>query len=312
MSNYDEYEVSNESFAQNDPTSKRGGGTSYMTFPEDVPVYKPVEGKKQHIRIITQPGLGSFSRLVLAHFDVGGFNSVTCPRTFGEAECPVCEKRNELYNVNKEAAKKFKTTKYNAIYVIDRNNEALGPQLWMVSGVETMKTILNLIRHPETDAIHIQIGHPTKGRDLFFKKYKVGDSIYATINEIKLDLESTPLADDTKQIDEWLEFIKDHPVDSMINQFTYDEIKELMNKKPVETKATEAEAEEDPIPQSTVKSSAPVVEKVAAVKNVLKPSETTGQDVTAPVTTTMADQPPKPAVDREQLKAKIAAMRSSK
>lgn len=222
-----EFDLTDDGMASNNPSRKMFSGKSYMSVPEEVKIFKPVKNEQHQVRFITLPGVGSFTQLVLCHFNVGGRNSVTCPIMFGE-NCPMCEQRKKLFETNKEAAKAFKQSRYNIGYVIDRAKEGDGPKLWRIHGTQTIKRIDTLITNPKTKK-RFNLGHPETGKDLFFMQYEENGSDYATINDLALDPDVTPLANDNKQTNDWVEFIKANPISGMINRFTYDEIEALMS-----------------------------------------------------------------------------------
>ncbi len=82
----------------------------------------------------------------------GKFNKLLCPQHSNNEPCPLCETKKELYelanagdNDAKEAAKKYNTSKYYNVKVIDRDDENHGIKLFRFGHSNDKKGIFDKI-----------------------------------------------------------------------------------------------------------------------------------------------------------------------
>src|SRR6185295_15722935 len=105
-------------------------------------------------------------------------------------------------------------------WIIDRNAETEGPKLYSMPWTLD-KDISILSIDKDTKGI-LQVDHPFEGFDIDFKKD--GQGINTKYVGIQIARRSTPLSTNTKMVDEWITFIDENPLPSMLNFYDYDKI----------------------------------------------------------------------------------------
>jgi hypothetical protein len=112
------------------------------------------------------------------------------------------------------------------MWIIDRENEDEGPQLW--AAPKTVDSdILGISTDDDTKSV-VAIDHPTKGQDLRF--YREGKGLNTKYPAAKMRLmASAPLHEDPKQRKEWIDFIKENPVPETLQFYDYDHIAQVFN-----------------------------------------------------------------------------------
>lgn len=241
-----------QTFKAKDPSIRAySDRISYLR--NDVPLYKPTNDQKSHVRLIPMPdGSGYFSYPVLIHFGLGAEgNSVCCP-VMKKEKCPLCVHSKQLYSEGaKEQAKQFRAATYNLCWIIDRADQTKGPQMWPIANA-TITTIRNLMTNPRTGAIQ-SLCDIYRGFDLFFVKRKdSATAMFFTINDLMRDTDPTPLSiavDDAsfakdKQLQEWLQFVDDHQVNDIVNYIPQEQMETLAFGPPI-TSDDETPADEE-------------------------------------------------------------------
>lgn len=103
-----------------DKTGKKGSGATYDLMPWDVGLFKPVYNEKKEavvsMRFLPMPD-GESSPFVQhglhnVYVEKGRWVKESCPKVAGHGKCPLCEKRNELYNTNKKIADALRAKSY--------------------------------------------------------------------------------------------------------------------------------------------------------------------------------------------------------
>lgn len=145
----------------------------------------------------------------------------------GEA-CPLCDERHEVAQEDEEAGASLKPGKRTLIWLIDKDDADQGPQLWaMPVGVE--KDIQKRSQNKKTGAI-VQISHPDDGYDVSFTKEGAGKRTkYIAID---ISREESPLSENQKLQDKWLDFIEENPLPDTLVYYDADYMKAVyMGKK---------------------------------------------------------------------------------
>lgn len=155
---------------------------------------------------------------VWSHFGVGPLNAnVLCPLRMDKQPCPVDEEREAGEKEGREDLDSLKPNKRVLVWWLDRKDENAGPQVWpMPWTLDRDIAILSL--DPQSKELY-QIDHPYNGFDIFFTR--VGKDKQTKYTGLRIARKATSVDD------RHLEFIKAHPLPSILIQRTYDEIKEL-------------------------------------------------------------------------------------
>jgi len=140
------------------------------------------------------------------HFPTRG-KRFFCPDFTLGLPCPICEFVSELYTEGNsdsiELAQKLRVRKQYWMNIIDRANEAAGPQL-LTAGRMIFKQIKALAMDPQYGDLLID---PDDGLDLTVTRTGTGrnDTEYVVTS----DRETSPLSSDDALIDEWLDMAMD-------------------------------------------------------------------------------------------------------
>lgn len=169
-----------------------------------LPKFKPVIGKQQ-IRILPSKfdPENPFTEM-LYYYNIGKMKVISSPLNYGEKD-PIHEFAKSLRGTNDKEnwrmAKKLDPKMRVSVYVIDRQNEEKGVQVWEF-GKEIYETLLNYAADEEVgDFTDVMVG-----RD--FKLITVGpESTGTQYNKttIQPTMKTLPLSTDSKLVEKWLE-----------------------------------------------------------------------------------------------------------
>lgn len=169
-----------------------------------IPKFKPVIGKQQ-IRILPSKFDTENPFLeMLYYYNIGNKKVIASPLNWGEKD-PIHEFSKSLRGTNDKEnwrmAKKLDPKMRISVYVIDRNDEAKGVQVWEF-GKEIYETLLNYATDEEVgDFTDVMVG-----RD--FKLITVGpESTGTQYNKttIQPTMKTIPLSTDAKLVEKWLD-----------------------------------------------------------------------------------------------------------
>ena len=201
----------------------RGGDFDSM-FKNGTKLFKPRDGKNI-IRIIppTWPEAEHYGYEIWCNYGIGVDDQsyLSLSKMKGEKD-PLAEARKQAErNGNKKLADSLQPRKRVLIYVIDRNNEDEGPQLWSAPWTVD-KDFCNLSFDEDTREV-IMVDDPEEGCDIRF--YKEGTGLTTKYDAAKMRLmKPSRLHEDEKLMDEWLEFAQENSIPDCLNFFDYDHI----------------------------------------------------------------------------------------
>ena len=208
-------------------TRSIGGRDSY--FKQEVKYFTPREGVN-NIRILPPPpdaDWGHYGIGIFVHYDIGVDGSAyLCLAKMKGEDCPACEERARASSTGEEdLAKQLRPGERVAVYVIDRSKEGDGPLLWnLPSNLD--KDITKLCIDPGTGEV-LYPDNPEEGYDLSFTRE--GQGLKTKYKGIQFSRRTSPLSDDPKEGDAWLQYICDHAIDSMLQYFEYDYMESALN-----------------------------------------------------------------------------------
>lgn len=184
---------------------------------------------------------------------------------------PIAEARREAERAgDKELAKSLQPRQRILMWVIDRQDEDEGPQLF--SAPFTVDKAFAALSFDEDTKEVIYIDDPAEGCDVRF--YKEGQGLKTDYPPEKMRiLKPSPLSSDKGQMREWLEFIQQNPVPDVLNYYSYDQIATAFDgraasntddededepkTKPVKAKGRNGADEDEPAPVKRSKASPP-------------------------------------------------------
>lgn len=140
--------------------------------------------------------------------------------------CPIYEEMLQAQaDGDEDYAKSLRSNHRVLVWLIDREKEEDGPKLWaMPFGLD--KDIALRCKDKRTGEI-LNIDHPEEGYDVEFTK--TGSGIKTKYEGLQISRRSCPLSDDDDKFDEWLEFIEENPLPSVLNYHDYDYIKKVFS-----------------------------------------------------------------------------------
>lgn len=209
-----------------------------------IPTFKPKEGENC-IRIMPSTWAEpDWDMPIQLHYNVGPDSGrYLCLKMKG-GNCPVCNARLEA--TDKDEADSFAPRKAALCWIIDRDNEKAGPQIWYIPFSKVRNEIYARSVDKKTK-VPILIDDPEEGYDIVFSREGTGDRTNYKGVEIMRD--PTPLHDDQKQQGRWLEYIAERPLDDILNFYEVSHIEKVLFGKAV------PKAEEDETETASVRSS---------------------------------------------------------
>lgn len=213
--------------------SRRGSAGAFDSWIRtEFTTYKPKDGTNA-IRIMppTWEDIKKFGdgwdMKVFLHFGIGPDNATyLCAEKMRGEHCPMCAARMQLDD--EEEAKQLRPGQRALAWIIDRNNEKAGPQPWGMPITQVFNDILGRAVDKKTRA-PILVDDPDEGYDISFSRESTGgDSRNVQYRAIDIERDPSPLADDQKVQDRWLEFITKNPLPEILNFYDADYLEKVL------------------------------------------------------------------------------------
>ena len=151
---------------------------------------------------------------VYVHFGIGPNNSsFLCNKKMKNEKCPICEEleKPEVAS-NKEITSKIRAKRRVLAALIDRNDEENSPKFWACPpGIDTNFVLQSV--DEDTGKI-LKIDRPDKGYDVFFEKE--GEKLQTQYKGEKIARKESPIHTDPKIYDNYINFIMDNPIPSLL------------------------------------------------------------------------------------------------
>ncbi len=207
------------------------GGLYDSLAKEGIPTWRPKHPGQHTVRFLegTWPDAEHWAHDTWIHNNIGPDSGrYLCLKKMLGKPCALCEEVTALRNVDEEKAyKDIQVRKGAAAWLIDRNAEDEGPQLWFY-GRTTDEEFASRCRNRKTGE-PIDIIDPDEGHDFFFKTVKEGkEARNVKYGGYELDRDPTPIHEKQKVQDKWLDFVEENPVPDCFQYFDYDYLKALI------------------------------------------------------------------------------------
>lgn len=166
---------------------------------------------------------------IYVHYGIGPDNvGYLCLDRMNGEKCPLCEARAEADKDGEEdLAKALRATRRVAVYVIDRNAEGEGPKVWpMPQTVD--KEICAQAWDKESGEV-FALDNPDEGYDVSFEVEGQGPT--KKYVGVRLARRASPLSDEDKAAEGWLQHIIDNPISELMVVHDYDTMKEAFEGK---------------------------------------------------------------------------------
>lgn len=164
---------------------------------------------------------------VWVHYNVGNGSSYACPKLMGKSKfCPICDEVENLKREGKtKEAGELSAKKRVLVWVIDRNNESDGPKFWPMPWTLDRE----IVKQAVDDELkgYLLVDKPDDGYDIIFSKE--GEKDRTEYVGVKVARKSSPISFKESEVEEWLDFIVDHPVPSIIKYVDVKELSDIFN-----------------------------------------------------------------------------------
>lgn len=208
--------------------SKQATGNYDRYTLEGVPSFKPKEGENC-VRILpptwkdTQRYGDGWEIQIHLHSNVGVDNSqYLCLDKMNDEDCPICAARRDATDTDEADALRVG---WRALcWVVSRDDEKAGPQLWAMP-----PTLFRDICAASVDKkgnTPILIDDPEEGYDLYF--HREGSGLRTKYSRIEVVRDPSPLHDNQKLQDRWLDYIMETPLPDVLQFFPADHIEKVL------------------------------------------------------------------------------------
>lgn len=230
--------------------AKHSSGLYDTMFADGFTPFKPKEGENQ-IRImpLTWEDVDkwgtSWEIMVFVHNNIGpDRGTFLCLDKMNNEPCPICEARRSA--VDDEERYALAPNERALCWLIDRNDEKAGPQLWSMPIKTVFKAINAGSIKKKTGALML-IDDPESGHDVFFNVEGAGKKT-ASYTGVTVDPDETPLADKEATEDKWLDYIQENPLPEVLNFQDADYINKVLSGR-VAKKSDDEEDEDNVAPR---------------------------------------------------------------
>lgn len=244
-------------YKQRDPKAaqkraNQSGGLYDSPFKSDFTSWKPKEGENR-IRFLppTWEDAEHYGLDVYVHYGIGSDDQayLCAAKMKGEA-CPICDERKRAQkDGDDQYAKDLAPVKRVLVWVIDRNDEDAGPQLWsMAWSIDAEIASLSIDkRSGET----LFIDNPEDGYDIEISRK--GTKLRTKYSGTKIDRKPSPLADDQDTADEWLKMVQENPLTDVLVYFDPEHIAAVAAGRKAKDEDEDEDDDEEPRKKSKAK-----------------------------------------------------------
>ncbi len=255
-----QFDYNPPSFDETVERAERKGSLFDLLF-KDVKIYRAKQGANL-LRILPPgwPKARHFGLYVKIHRDVGPDNrAYLCTRENESSpykQCPVCEALYKLGpKATQEDRKLLRSVDNVVYYVIDRDNEKDGVQVWMTSPATDSEIAAQMVNRRTKSVLNIV--EPENGYDIEFTR--TGTTRNNTrYRGYQIMRESSPLSDSDKWFDEWLDTVFDKPLPSILNFYSPEHIEKVFYGKAKEEVTEERGRVRDHVEDDEVEESRPL------------------------------------------------------
>lgn len=223
--------------------SKQGSGLYDSYLSQDITTFKAKEGENT-VRIMpptwedVEKWGDGWEITVFLHFNIGPDNGTyLCLDKMSQQRCPCCEARARALDDDERDA--LRPSSRQLAWVIDRDNEKAGPQVWSLP-VSLFRDINARSIDKKTNT-PILIDDPEDGYDLAFNREGSGLKTKYVSTEVLRD--PCPLHDKEDLQDRWIEYIEANPLPDLLHFYDYEHIQKVLSGRATK-KAGDDEAEE--------------------------------------------------------------------
>lgn len=192
------------------------GGMYDSIFKTSVPEFNPKEGTYR-IRILpaTWDNPEHYGYDIWMHYGIGADKGkvISLKKMKGEDDAIWRAYEKAQSRGDKKYADALRPGRRVGVYIIDRDDEKAGPQLWAMPWTLD-RDITSLSEDRETNEV-LCIDAPNKGYDVEFTRE--GTKKQTKYVGVRIARRSSPLSEDRRLANKWLKFISEHPIPDMLN-----------------------------------------------------------------------------------------------
>jgi hypothetical protein len=142
--------------------------------------------------------------------------------------CPICDYLGDRSNrVTQEEAQKMGVREQVMFYVINRAAESEGVMPWTVSNNAAAEISSQSVNRRTKSVLNII--HPDSGFDIDF--LRIGTGLNTKYRGYQVARDESPIHDDLNKQNEWLDFVEDHPLPSILQFYSPEHIDKVMRGK---------------------------------------------------------------------------------
>jgi hypothetical protein len=162
---------------------------------------------------------------VFIHYGIGADRqSYLCLEKMRDKPCPICQERKRLEaSGDSKEAEQLAPRKRVLAWIVDRDKESEGPKIWSMPW--TVDKEFNKLCEDRHSGEILQIDHPQKGFDV--EVSKEGAKLRTKYGGYKIARSASPLAENHKRLDRWLQYITDHPIPDSLQYYKADYIEKM-------------------------------------------------------------------------------------
>ena len=134
--------------------------------------------------------------------------------------CPVCDAKK----TTDEERKQLRVGWRSLVFLIDRNAEKIGPQIWSMPPT-VYNEMMSRNQDKKTNAT-IKIDDPEEGYDFFFNRE--GTGLRTDYTQMEFDRESSPLSSNQKLQERWLDYITENQLSQTLRFYDAEHIQNVL------------------------------------------------------------------------------------
>lgn len=198
-------------------SEQRGGNEFDSIFKQNTKVFKVNDDNVLRLIPPTWPEPKHFGFDIFVHYGVGpDGQTYLCPKEMLGEPCPVCEERaRAVKDGDDDYAKELKPSKRVVYYVIDRDAEKEGVQIWAAPW--TVDRDINTLIVDKRSGEVLAIDDPENGYDIEFSR--TGKQLTTKYIGMQIARRESELGDS-----KWLDYAVDTPIPEQLAYFDYDHI----------------------------------------------------------------------------------------
>lgn len=164
---------------------------------------------------------------VWIHYGVGPDNGMyLCRAKMLDERCPICEAAKATRDPDE--ADQLQPSKRALAWVVDRDAEKEGPQLWPMPWTKVRGEIYARSTNKKDGTPILPDGRPPdyEGYDVIFNK--TGKEDRTNYTGVEIDRDPSPICEDEKREEKWLAYIEEHSLPSLLNFYDAEHIDKVL------------------------------------------------------------------------------------